>query len=156
MAFIHPIHLSPSSSIIANGNRPIFYALAGLDLVSHWAQMTATLSLQDYDNPQSHKEKAAAYNNPLMKAYYTNRKVLFGLCFGNEAFFGAFYWTCFPEWLSTSAPWIIQVTTTPLMWILFPTMILKQVINVFQLHYALHAIVNDDTVKHSKRQSKEK
>lgn len=35
--------------------------------------------------------------NPIMRVYYTNRKVLFFMCAGNEAFYAALYLLFFTE-----------------------------------------------------------
>lgn len=35
--------------------------------------------------------------NPIMRLYYTNRKVLFFMCAGNEAFYAALYLLFFTE-----------------------------------------------------------
>eukprot|EP00808_Paulinella_micropora_P023128 g32248.t1 len=56
----------------------VLTGLVTLDIFSHWAQMYASLSAKK----ESHKDNA----HPLLRLYYS-RKILFTVCFWNEAFF---------------------------------------------------------------------
>ena len=53
--------------------------LIGLDISSHWYQMVATHA----SGKSSHKTIDLT-QNLLLRLYYTNRKVLFLVCAGNE------------------------------------------------------------------------
>ena len=59
----------------------------GLDIVAHWLHCHVTLEM----GKGSHKAFGPE-SNPILRIYYTNRKVLFAMCAGNEIFYR---WTCF-------------------------------------------------------------
>ncbi|RAL13874.1 CDP-alcohol phosphatidyltransferase family protein [Aspergillus homomorphus CBS 101889] len=66
----------------------VFQALISLDYSSHYIHMYATLAMGG--QRQSHKD--IDQSRPwVMRAYYSNRKVLFTVCAMNEAFFIALY-----------------------------------------------------------------
>ncbi|KAI9096915.1 CDP-alcohol phosphatidyltransferase-domain-containing protein [Phlyctochytrium arcticum] len=65
----------------------IFQTLLALDLSAHYLQMYSSLSL----GAGSHKNVDRKNTSWLLRMYYTNNKVLFLVCAGNELFFIALY-----------------------------------------------------------------
>lgn len=59
----------------------VFYFLISLDIAAHYMQMYASLTT----GAASHK--AATHNNRLLNAYYTNSRVLFLVCAGDQLCF---------------------------------------------------------------------
>jgi len=107
-----------------------FLISTGIDLASHYAHLYSSLTMGK-DSHKSIDEK----QNPLLRVYYTNRKVLFTLCFGNEAFFLLLYLLRF---------WAGPVVVVPIVsahltlvelgiWLVAPLAFLKQFMNFVQL-----------------------
>ncbi|TPX71208.1 CDP-diacylglycerol---inositol 3-phosphatidyltransferase [Spizellomyces sp. 'palustris'] len=65
----------------------IFQTLLALDLSAHYLQMYSSLVL----GAGSHKNVDPKKTSWLLRQYYTNNKVLFVVCAGNELFFIALY-----------------------------------------------------------------
>jgi len=59
-----------------------FQLSMGLDIVAHWLHLHTTQEL----GKGSHKAFGPDAN-PILRIYYTNRKVLFAMCAGNEIFY---------------------------------------------------------------------
>ncbi|XP_066260054.1 CDP-diacylglycerol--inositol 3-phosphatidyltransferase [Euwallacea similis] len=57
-----------------------------IDVACHWIYLHSSI----LQGKQSHKFIDMS-ENPIMNVYYTNRIVLFFMCFGNEAFFASLY-----------------------------------------------------------------
>lgn len=96
----------------------IFQFLISLDISSHYMQMYASLSTG------STSHKAATYNSTILRLYYTNNKVLFGVCAGDQLFFIGLYLLS----AGLSQPWIWWATA-----ISAPISVLKQGLNIVQL-----------------------
>eukprot|EP00042_Codosiga_hollandica_P033942 m.233326 g.233326 ORF g.233326 m.233326 type:complete len:217 (-) comp54290_c0_seq2:130-780(-) len=111
-----------------------------LDIASHWIHMYSSL----LQGSQSHKtiDLSAHW---LLRIYYTDRKVLFGMCAANELFFMAVYMMhFFPHWATLSA---FGVTLGLWQWtaaITFPFMFVKQIISFVQMIAACKNIGNVD------------
>lgn len=69
-----------------------FQMSMAIDIVCHWLYLH-TVTLQ---GKASHKFVDLS-GNPIMRLYYTNKMVLFWMCFGNEAFYAALYLLHFTE-----------------------------------------------------------
>ncbi|KAF2882800.1 hypothetical protein ILUMI_23312 [Ignelater luminosus] len=63
-----------------------------IDIACHWIYLHTSL----LQGKTSHKFIDMS-ENPIMSVYYTNRTVLFWMCFGNEAFYSALYLLHFTE-----------------------------------------------------------
>ena len=128
----------------------LFQCLVSLDIVSHWAQMYATLS----KGGGSHKN-IRAEANPLLKIYYKNRVVLFTFCACAELFYMFLYLMHF-----YSGPLLLGLSLFHWGALLnFPIFLIKQVINVFQLQYACLDIavidVSDRLKAYEKKEDKQ-
>eukprot|EP00042_Codosiga_hollandica_P033943 m.233343 g.233343 ORF g.233343 m.233343 type:complete len:264 (-) comp54290_c0_seq5:132-923(-) len=78
-----------------------------LDIASHWIHMYSSL----LQGSQSHKtiDLSAHW---LLRIYYTDRKVLFGMCAANELFFMAVYMMhFFPHWATRTVHSLIHSFT---------------------------------------------
>ncbi|KAJ1841854.1 phosphatidylinositol synthase 1 (CDP-alcohol phosphatidyltransferase1), partial [Coemansia sp. RSA 2708] len=64
----------------------IFCLIISLDISSHYMQMYSQLITGKTNHKQMDQNA-----HWILKAYYTDRKVLFAFCFGNEAFFLLLY-----------------------------------------------------------------
>ena len=63
-----------------------FQLSMAIDIACHWIYLHTSL----LQGKTSHKFVDMS-ENPIMSVYYTNRKVLFFMCAGNEAFYAALY-----------------------------------------------------------------
>ncbi|KAJ2724833.1 phosphatidylinositol synthase 1 (CDP-alcohol phosphatidyltransferase1) [Coemansia sp. Benny D115] len=111
LASIYPTYLAP-----------VFCFLISLDISSHYMQMYSQL----ITGKTNHKQMDANAHW-ILKAYYTDRRVLFAFCFGNEAFFLLMYLNKYVSgyWLTVSAVFTVAA---------FPIFVIKNVINVIQLY----------------------
>ncbi|KAJ1648232.1 phosphatidylinositol synthase 1 (CDP-alcohol phosphatidyltransferase1) [Coemansia asiatica] len=100
----------------------IFCFLISLDISSHYMQMYSQL----ITGKTNHKEMDANAHW-ILKAYYTDRRVLFAFCFGNEAFFLLIYLN---HYLSSFSFYLSFLFTL----VAFPICVIKNVINVVQLY----------------------
>ncbi|KAJ1941702.1 phosphatidylinositol synthase 1 (CDP-alcohol phosphatidyltransferase1) [Linderina macrospora] len=100
-----------------------FCFLISLDISSHYMQMYSQL----ITGKTNHKQMDVNAHW-VLKAYYTDRRVLFGFCFGNEAFFMLIYLV---EYLTNSLAWYCGVGLAV---VAFPVCVIKNVINVVQLY----------------------
>ncbi|KAJ1983123.1 phosphatidylinositol synthase 1 (CDP-alcohol phosphatidyltransferase1) [Dimargaris verticillata] len=98
----------------------LFQCLISLDISSHYIHMYSSLLA----GADSHK-KISEHQNPILKAYYHNNKVLFLFCFANEAFFMLLY---LHHYVPNHA-----LVVRALLLLTFPICAGKQVINVIQL-----------------------
>lgn len=107
----------------------VFYQLlVSLDLSSHYMHMCAMLS----SGSTSHKN--VGEKSKLLQLYYTNRKVLFGVCLVNELFYMASYLHSHHYfWMGTLLGWISA-----------PIWFFKQVANVVQLKNAALILAERD------------
>jgi len=122
----------------------VFQFLIALDFSSHYFHMYSSLS----SGSTSHKilkEDAPK----ILKLYYSNRIVLFTVCFFNEAFYvflylsSAYYGTIF-----TFKFWAI------LSWIVLPVFVFKQCLNVIQMIGACLNLLEADEKKIKESQEK--
>ncbi|OMJ25738.1 CDP-diacylglycerol-inositol 3-phosphatidyltransferase [Smittium culicis] len=120
----------------------IFCFLISLDISSHYMQMYASLS----SGNSNHKimDKNA---HPILKAYYTNRSVLFWFCFGNEAFFIVSYYIYY-----ISGPGYYFLLA--LLIASFPIFAIKNTINVVQLYESSKQLAIADAANLNKANSK--
>ncbi|CAG8505805.1 5928_t:CDS:2 [Ambispora leptoticha] len=104
----------------------VFQLLISLDLSSHYMHMYSSLTA----GASSHK-KISKSSNRMLRAYYSDNKILFGVCALNELFFVALYLLSFeedptfPEW-SVFPLYVLAIGS-------FPICAIKQVINIIQL-----------------------
>ncbi|KAJ2017899.1 phosphatidylinositol synthase 1 (CDP-alcohol phosphatidyltransferase1) [Coemansia sp. S100] len=109
-------HLYPSLALV-------FCLLISLDISSHYMQMYSQL----ITGKTNHKEMDAGAHW-ILRAYYTDRRVLFAFCFGNEAFFLLCY---LGHYLPGGGWYYLAVAFTVAA---FPIFVIKNVINVVQLY----------------------
>ncbi|KAJ2437120.1 phosphatidylinositol synthase 1 (CDP-alcohol phosphatidyltransferase1) [Coemansia sp. RSA 2424] len=109
-------HLYPALSLV-------FCLLISLDISSHYMQMYSQL----ITGKTNHKEMDESAHW-ILKAYYTDRRVLFAFCFGNEAFFLLIYLN---HYLPAGMWYYLSVLFTVAA---FPICGIKNVINVVQLY----------------------
>ncbi|KAJ3301686.1 CDP-diacylglycerol-inositol 3-phosphatidyltransferase [Kappamyces sp. JEL0829] len=110
-----------------------FQLLLSLDFSSHYLHMVAS----EKAGRKSHKAIDREGTPYLMYLYYTNRTVLFWVCFGNETFFMLLY--CMAQ------PWPHLATLMSVLLLLStPVMVFKQVMNVIQLVAASSALAQKD------------
>lgn len=69
-----------------------FQVLVTIDIASHWIHQEVSLMT----GKTSHKT-IDLNANPILRLYYTNRTVLFGMCFANEVFYVSLYMLYFYE-----------------------------------------------------------
>ena len=131
----------------------VFQTLVSIDLASHYMHMYSTLT----QGGSSHKSIPG--EQPwILRQYYHNNYVLFGLCAANELFFVAIYLLSFPP-RSTSPPFLGYFKSIPLSYpyvlaaLTFPFCLLKQVINLVQMANAAILLVDGDLEEFSKRTS---
>ncbi|CAF1206255.1 unnamed protein product [Adineta ricciae] len=128
-----------------------FQIWTAIDVASHWLHLhTATAKGSD-----SHK-KINLSGNPILRLYYTSRKVLFAMCAGNELWFSMVYILHFNE-----GPAVISYGGYAIgLWriILYavtPIMILKQIISLIHLYTAaLDMTVIDETERGNQTKNK--
>ncbi|PVU94242.1 hypothetical protein BB561_002718 [Smittium simulii] len=110
----------------------VYCFLISVDISSHYMQMYASL----ISGVSNHKQMDFS-SYPILKAYYTNRNVLFWVCFGNEAFFILSYYqhylTGYPRYFILS-----------LLVISSPVFALKNIINIIQLFVASKQLATHD------------
>lgn len=110
--------------------------LVSLDLTSHYMHMYAMTT----SGSASHKN-VDAKQSKILNLYYTNRKVLFGVCLLNELFYVAVYLHSFKFfWLGT-----VMVFVSAPVWLF------KQVANVIQLRAAALIMIKLDAADKAKR-----
>merc|ERR1712062_328135 len=114
-----------------------FQISMGLDIVSHWLHCHVTLEL----GKTSHK-LVSEDTNIVLRIYYSSKKVLFGMCAGNEIFYNALYLSAF-----TSMGGLIPIITA----CLFPVALLKSFISLVQLYYAAKDLAAIDAENASKK-----
>lgn len=109
----------------------LFQLSMSIDIVSHWLHLHVSVM----KGSDSHK-KIDLSGNFILHHYYTNRKILFSMCAGNELFFAMLYLSYF-----TSGPLglfvIICVLCTPVM-------LVKTGISLIHLYAASQNIVAID------------
>jgi CDP-diacylglycerol--inositol 3-phosphatidyltransferase len=105
----------------------LFQLLVSLDLASHYMHMYATLQT----GGQSHKsvDKESSW---LLNLYYTNRNVLFTMCFFNELFYVALYLAYFPLYDVTFFGYTLSIFSVIAI-VSSPFYLFKQSTNVIQL-----------------------
>ncbi|CAF0764709.1 unnamed protein product [Didymodactylos carnosus] len=111
----------------------LFFQLwAAIDVASHWLHLhVATMK-----GSESHK-KIDLSGNPILRLYYTSRKVLFVMCAGNELWFSMLYMLHFTE-----GPALIRVGLytvglfRSILYLTTPIMISKQIISLIHLYTA--------------------
>ncbi|KAI8923665.1 phosphatidylinositol synthase [Entophlyctis helioformis] len=114
----------------------VFQVLIALDLSSHYMQMYASLT----SGRTSHKTMSPS--TPwIMRMYYTDRMVLFGVCLANEAFFMALYLMS-----AGVVYWLALVVAM----VSGPICLFKQVVNVIQLVEASQTLASMDLESRAK------
>jgi CDP-diacylglycerol--inositol 3-phosphatidyltransferase len=114
-----------------------FQLSMGLDIVAHWLHCHVTLEM----GKGSHKAFGPE-SNPILRIYYTNRKVLFAMCAGNEIFYSSLYFLAFiPN----------SVLLRGLTLISFPVAVVKSLIALVQLCYAARNLAEIDAKDASKK-----
>lgn len=105
----------------------VFQLLVSLDLASHYMHMYATLQTGGTSHKSIDKE-----SNWLLRLYYTNRLVLFTMCFFNELFYVALYLAYFPLYDVQVFGYSYSIFAI-LALIISPFYLFKQSTNVIQL-----------------------
>lgn len=126
----------------------IFFQLwAAIDVASHWLHLHAST----VKGSESHK-KIDLSGNPILRLYYTSRKVLFIMCAGNELWFSMLYMLHFSE-----GPALISFGSYALgLWrfifyAVTPIMVGKQIISFIHLYTAaLDMAAMDDAERAAK------
>ncbi|CAF1069553.1 unnamed protein product [Adineta ricciae] len=109
-----------------------FQIWTAIDVASHWLHLHAAT----VKGSVSHK-KIDLSGNPILRLYYTSRKVLFVMCAGNELWFSMVYILHFNEGPTvvscggyTVGLWRI------ILYVVTPIMVLKQIISLIHLYTA--------------------
>lgn len=106
-----------------------------IDIVSHWLHMQSALM----KGADSHK-KIDLEGNFILRHYYTNRKILFCMCAGNEMFYSMLYLCHF-----TYGPVVAGLGVWQWLCILsFPVAVVKSIISLVQLAAAAMNVVAID------------
>merc|ERR1712100_634029 len=140
----------------------LMMALVALDFTSHYAQMFSSLSR----GFRSHKDVPVQTGVwQLLHIYYTNRKVMGALCFGNESWFVLVYlqryWSG-PSLFDLSNSLLADVPymgsrlslVELLLLAMTPLFIAKQFMNVLQLCAAMRELAHADEAKRAADESK--
>ncbi|XP_018328668.1 CDP-diacylglycerol--inositol 3-phosphatidyltransferase [Agrilus planipennis] len=102
----------------------LFLMSMTVDVACHWIYIHASL----LQGKTSHKFIDMS-ENPIMNIYYTNRTVLFFMCFGNEAFYSTLYLLYFTE-----GPIIAGISLfRALLYLSLPIAIVKSGISILHL-----------------------
>ncbi|CAF0907356.1 unnamed protein product [Didymodactylos carnosus] len=124
----------------------LFFQLwAAIDVASHWLHLhVATMQ------GKTHK-KIDLSGNPVLRIYYTSRKVLFFMCAGNELWFSMLYMLHFTEGPSLIVVdnYVVGLFRT-ILYLTTPVMIGKQIISFIHLYTAalnMAAIDEDERAK---------
>ena len=113
-----------------------------IDISAHWLHMHSTL----LGGAESHKAIDLSAN-PILYHYYTNRKILFFMCAGNELFYASLYLLYF-----TSGPIFLGLSLLKALAVICaPIAFAKSAISLVHLYAASLNIVAIDTAE---RQSK--
>ncbi|KAJ2773887.1 phosphatidylinositol synthase 1 (CDP-alcohol phosphatidyltransferase1) [Coemansia nantahalensis] len=118
-----------------------FCFLISLDISSHYMQMYSQLITGKTNHKQM--DEGAHW---VLKAYYTDRRVLFAFCFGNEAFFLLLY-------LNKYLPAYGLYLSLPLTLLTFPISLIKNVINFIQLYESACDLARGDAADLNKAKS---
>ncbi|KAJ2713300.1 phosphatidylinositol synthase 1 (CDP-alcohol phosphatidyltransferase1) [Coemansia spiralis] len=121
-----------------------FCFLIALDISSHYMQMYSQLITGKTNHKQM--DEGAHW---VLKAYYTDRRVLFAFCFGNEAFFLLLY-------LNKYLPHHALYLSLPLTLLAFPISLVKNVINVIQFYESASDLARLDAADLNKARSSKK
>ncbi|KAJ2829202.1 phosphatidylinositol synthase 1 (CDP-alcohol phosphatidyltransferase1) [Coemansia erecta] len=122
----------------------LFCFVVSLDISSHYMQMYSQL----ITGKANHKEMDANAHW-ILKAYYTDRRVLFAFCFGNEAFFLLLY-------LNKYLPTYALYLSIPMTLAAFPISFIKNAINVVQLYESASDLARLDAAEINKTKNKTK
>ncbi|PVU85230.1 hypothetical protein BB560_007102 [Smittium megazygosporum] len=123
----------------------VFYCfLISMDISSHYMQMYDSLS----SGSTNHKNMDSDAH-PILKAYYTNRQILFWLCFGNEAFFILSYYVHYLSGFPRTLVYVLLAAS-------FPVFLVKNLINLVQLFYASKRLAINDATQINQNQNKSK
>jgi CDP-diacylglycerol--inositol 3-phosphatidyltransferase len=131
--------------------RLAFLMLIILDISSHWCQQYSTTALQPTAHHKS--EESNAGRNFLVQWYYKYYYFFGYLCVGAEVFWIGCYSL---NHVQSSSPSVQPALTTFLKGLLMvcgPGCGMKQIINVFQLTSACHAVASHDAKVHSSKSS---
>lgn len=131
-------------------HRLAFLMLIILDISSHWCQQYSTTALQYNSHHKS--ETSNADRNFLVQWYYKYYWFFGYLCVGAEVF-----WICSYSLtnLTEKDSTILLAFVRGLAIACAPGCAMKQIINVFQLTSACHAVASYDAKNHMKQQHKE-
>ncbi|KAJ1964539.1 phosphatidylinositol synthase 1 (CDP-alcohol phosphatidyltransferase1) [Dipsacomyces acuminosporus] len=114
----------------------VFCFLISLDISSHYMQMYSQLITGKTNHKQMDQNA-----HWILKAYYTDRKVLFGFCFGNEAFFMLIYLAYYCT--SSFSYYLTALLAT----LAFPICVIKNAINVIQLYESAKDLAKRDAAQ---------
>jgi CDP-diacylglycerol--inositol 3-phosphatidyltransferase len=127
----------------------IFQLSMIIDIVSHWIHCQSALM----KGIESHKKIDLA-GNPLLRYYYTDRKILFSMCAGNELFYSMLYLTYFtPGPVLPLGPLSFGLFTAICV-LCFPITLVKTAISVIQLYAACQNVVAIDIADREKSTDK--
>ncbi|EAN89608.1 putative CDP-diacylglycerol--inositol 3-phosphatidyltransferase [Trypanosoma cruzi] len=122
----------------------LFALLVFLDVASHFCRMYVTL----FFRKESHKDTSESIFS-LLRLYYSNRKVMFLLCVGQEFSYILLY----AYWMYSEVDWVRRVTF-PLLTVLGSLNVLKQVVNVQQLMDGMYHLAVLDAKEREERGKK--
>lgn len=105
--------------------------------MAHWLHCHVTIE----QGKGSHKSFGPD-SNPILRIYYTDRRVLFFMCAGNELFYSSLYFYAFTE-LGGIIPILVTLSA--------PIAIVKSMIAFVQLCYAARNLAEIDAIDASKK-----
>jgi len=126
-----------------------FQFLIALDFSSHYMFMYSSL----VTGSSSHKDIGDDVSR-ILRVYYTNKVVLFLVCFFDQVFYVALYlmkWTTKPIGLLEAIPWVSGLTYAQLAFWTSPVCVLKNVYNIIQLWKASKILVGVDIAERKRK-----
>uniref|UniRef100_V9LDL4 CDP-diacylglycerol--inositol 3-phosphatidyltransferase n=1 Tax=Callorhinchus milii TaxID=7868 RepID=V9LDL4_CALMI len=109
-----------------------------LDISSHWLHLHSSMMTGN----TSHKSIDLS-GNPILRLYYTSRKVLFVMCSGNELFYASLYLLHFTEGPPVLGVGVVYWT----LYLSLPICVLKTLISLVHLISASHNIAAIDSAE---------
>ncbi|KDD73918.1 hypothetical protein H632_c1731p0 [Helicosporidium sp. ATCC 50920] len=139
---------------------PLFLAILGLDIFSHWFQMYATLVAGAASHKDVHSSSA------IIRTYYRHRLFMGACCICCEVLYLSLYLLAWPQWraawpvalppaLAARLPPRFAPDEVPAVALLalaaLPGTVIKQVVNVVQLRTAAQRLVEYDNKRDGRR-----
>lgn len=121
-----------------------------IDIVSHWIHCQSAL-MKGID---SHKKIDLA-GNPILRHYYTNRKILFCMCAGNELFYAMLYLLHFTHGPTVPLGPLSFGIFTAICVLCAPVALTKTAISVVQLYAACQNVVAIDVAERKAEMEKQ-